>query len=120
MGALVKTQPDIELPATNFLVQSLNDEVRRILGKTESKLNSAVLQMSELQREDERIEVQINNMKEYVRLRSRQTEIRRQIKSLRKLVDSLGYTMNETLLQALDHVDGKTLTEKAAYMRGVK
>lgn len=107
-----------EFPATNFLMESVNKEVQDIIKKSDQKLNSAILQRSEIMREMERIEAKINNMTEYVALRSRQRELQKKYKQMTSLIDSLGFAINENLTQSLDHVPGKTLTEKAAYLRG--
>jgi|JI10StandDraft_1071094.scaffolds.fasta_scaffold1039194_2 transposase len=107
-----------EFPATNFLAESVSKEIATLLQKSESKLRSASIQKAELMREYERIQARINNMTELQKLLAQQRELKTKIKQMSALIDSLGFSMNETLTQALEHVEGKTLTEKAKTLRG--
>lgn len=121
--ALVMSNPtDLasEFPATNFLAESVSKEIATLLQKSESKLYSASIQKAELMREYERIQARINNMTELQKLLAQQRELKVKIKQMTVLIDSLGFSMNETLTQALEHIEGKTLTEKAKTLRGDK
>lgn len=117
---MMSNSPDLasEFPATNFLAESISKEVSNLLQKSESKLRSASIQKAELMREYERIQARINNMTELQKLLAQQRELKVKIKQMTMLIDSLGFAMNETLTQALEHVEGKTLTEKAKTLRG--
>lgn len=106
-----------ELPSQSDLIEQMSDSTRTLLLKCERKLNSAVLQRSEIMREIERTDNKLNGIKEYKQLTSRKRELQRDLKAISNLIDSVGFTINETIVQELDHVPGRTLTEKAQSIR---